>query len=543
MDSTLEAVATQLYTRLDTARALSCLIQLRHRAWDLLASQQVDPLTYLDTVSGAKRYFDDCQAVSFLRKSPLLDTSWDRAEVAHATFEVCEKQCCETNYRLALIQYLPVGENRMGDRLLDILSRARKIAGRILGPIPDSLEFGIGPGTCFELKGSAFTTLADKVAVTPTTTPAARSIFELIYNDTYWCRRRVELGLPHLGITPGNRFTTVPKDAKTDRGICIEPLGNLACQLGVGRYLKRRLGLVGLHVDTSGVTDNPLDYTVARKDGQTIHRQLARKGSVDGSFATIDLTNASDTIARELVRLVIPDDWFTLLDALRSPKTLIKGRWHRLEKFSSMGNGFTFELETLLFASIISAACNVRIGSDLLVYGDDILLPNHLFTEASSVLKACGFTPNQKKSFATGSFRESCGGDYHTGLDVRPYFAKGSFTSPLEWISLHNAMRRLFPTRNKVLLERCKRAIPLALRVYGPNRIGDTVLHANEGSYPVILRDGCRWVRALSAKPRRLPLDRWGGFTLLLALLGTSSAGISIRGEISGWKLVRMSIS
>lgn len=542
MDVNLQAVATQLFCRLSTSRALTCLILMRHREWDQLAQLQVDPLHYLDTVSGAKRFFDDNQATAFLRKSPLLDTSWDRSEVALATFDKCEQQCCETNYVLQLFQHLPRGESPVADRLLDILSRARKIAGRILGPLPDSLEFGIGPGTCFELKGSTFSTLADKVGVTPTTTPDARLVFEHIYRGCLIDRVRQELGLPFLGTSRGNRFTTVPKDAKTDRGICIEPFGNLACQLGVGRYLKGRLSKVGLHVNTSGVSSDPLDWRIARPDGQVIHRELACEGSTHNSWATIDLSNASDTISRELVRLVLPDEWHSLLDALRSPHTLVGKRWVRLEKFSSMGNGFTFELETLLFAAILAAACNIQTGRDLFVYGDDIVLPREHFAEASAVLRACGFTPNPLKSFAAGPFRESCGGDYFSGFKVRPYFSKGSVETPLEWISMHNRLRELIPFRNQLILERCIRPIPSSFRVRGPSRLGDHVLASD--SYPIdVSQPSIRRVKGLVATPSKVPLDRYGGFHLLLAVMGCESGGIPLRYGVSGFRKVWMSVS
>lgn len=541
MDKNLEAVATQLYCRLGTSRALSCLILLRHREWDQLATMACDPLVYHDTVSGAYSYYLDACASSFLRKSPLLSTSWDRASVAKASFRESEKLCCETNYRLQLYQLLPRGEIPVADRLIGILQQAKNIAGRILGPVPNSLEFGFGPGTSFELKGRTFATLGDKLDVTPHVTPGALAIFEHTYRGSIMDRWRSELGLPHLQLCCGNRFTTVPKDGKTDRGICIEPLGNLAIQLGIGRYLKGRLGKVGLHVNTSGVDDNPLNYTVARPDGQTIHRHRALVGSVDDSLATIDLSSASDTISREVVRLVIPDEWFSLLDATRSPKTLVDKTWVRLEKFSSMGNGFTFELETLLFACIIASACGLKIGHDLHVYGDDIIIPARDYREASAVLEACGFLINHRKSFATGPFRESCGGDYFLGFSVRPYFSKGDLSSPLEWIAMHNAIKRIVPTRNSIVLERVVRAIPTVLRCYGPPRLGDLVLHSS--SYHSFSKDGIRWVYGCVSKPRKIPLERYGDFHLPLAILGCESGGISLRGEVSGYRRIRISVS
>lgn len=541
MDTNLEAVATQLFVTLNTPRALSCLILMRHREWDQLATMATRPLDYLDTVTGAYHYYLDNMASSFLRKCPLLKTSWDREENAKLLFQKSEKQCAETNYCLSLYQHLPAGESRVADRLLEILRGAKKLAGRILGPLPNSLEFGFGPGTCFELRERTFSTLGDKVDVTPHVTRPAEMVFDHIYRGTIMDRVRTELGRPYLEYARGNRFTTVPKDGKTNRGICIEPLGNLAVQLGIGRYLKGRLSRVGLHVNTSGVSDSPLDWRVARKDGQTIHRQLAYQGSLDGTLATIDLSNASDTISRELVRLVLPDEWYSLLDAVRSRFTLFEGRWCYLEKFSSMGNGFTFELETLLFACILATACSLKVGHDIHVYGDDIILPSTCYREASAVLEACGFTPNPSKSFSTGPFRESCGGDFFLGYNVRPLYVKGDLSSPLEWISLHNSLRRLVPFRNRLVLERCVRPIPVTLRVRGPSWLSDLVLHSAD--YRPFHRDGSSWVYGVVAKPRRVPLDRYSGFELCLAVLGCESTGIPLRKEVDGYRRVRVSVS
>lgn len=342
----------------------------------------------------------------------------------------------------------------------------------------------------------------------------------------------------------GNRFTTVPKDATKDRGICVEPLGNLGVQLGIGRYLKRRLGGVGLHVRSNHVfaEHSPLWRTPkVRFDGQTIHRTVAREGSLRGNWATIDLSNASDTVAFELVRWVIPPDWFELLCAARSPFTFIEGKWARLDKFSSMGNGYTFELETLIFAAILSAAFNLSIGVDLLVYGDDILLPAHLGSDAMALLTACGFQPNMRKSFTSGPFRESCGGDFFSGRAVRPYYADGTFESPLEWIAMHNRLKELWPSAT-VALKRCVDAVPSRLRLFGPPRLGDTVFHG--APKRVWHEDGCTWLATVHPQPLRVPLERWGTeFLIPLALLGVPSRGFTPRGHVTGYLIKRASIS
>jgi hypothetical protein len=98
----------------------------------------------------------------------------------------------------------------------------------------------------------------------------------------------------------------------------------------------------------------------------------------------------------------------------------------KYEKFSSMGNGYTFELETLIFWGLCMGVCRELElePSQVLVYGDDIVVPVAAYELLSEVLTFCGFTLNSKKSFGSGPFRESCGKDYFLGADVRPFFLK-----------------------------------------------------------------------------------------------------------------------
>jgi len=546
LDPAIRKVASALYCSLGTPRALSCLILLRAGEWGQLATMATDPTNYLEGPWGAEAYRRDAQASDFLRKSPLLPSGFNRREAAVAAFWESEKRCHETNLFLDLLRYPsngPTGE--FEGRLRQILTKAQKIAKRILGPLPSSLDCRFGPGTSFELKGQTYSTFADKLWITPHVTESCRSLFEWDFYSTHWGKTRTRLGLPLPRTVRGNRFTTVPKDSTKDRGICVEPLGNLWIQLGIGSYWKRRLSAVGLHVDKSrrgGLFNGRWRAQPSREEGQQFHQRVAREGSLLGNWATIDLSNASDTVAYELVRWVIPPDWFELLCAARSPFTLLDNRWVHLSKFSSMGNGFTFELESLVFACIISAATGAIVGDSVFVYGDDILIPTDKARDAMAILTAVGFQPNPKKSFLSGPFRESCGGDFFSGIPVRSYFADGRFESPLEWISMHNRLLELWP-QARLAHRRCIDNIPSRLRVFGPRRLGDTVLTGRPLRFWV--RDGIRWVATINPIPDRIPLDRWGSeFTTTLALLGADPAGLTPpRRPPIGYRISEASIS
>jgi hypothetical protein len=466
-----------------------------------------NPRDYLDTPSGVERYRRDVQATALLRKLDSLPTSWDKARRAKDLFYSCEKQCFQTNERLKLLDF-PLGKLEFA--ALDILGQCKNLLSRVWGRVPGALTGRFGPGTVFELKGSAFHTLGDKLHVTPHTTMAAYPVFCHTWHGNAFDRRRSLLGLPFCDFVPGNRFTTVPKDGKTDRGICIEPLGNLFCQLGIGGHLKERLAAVGIYVQRESREQNPLTQLLTRRrpNGQTIHQNLAREGSISGDWATIDLSSASDTVSLELVRRACPSEWVQLMESVRSPKTLVDGSWHLLSKFSSMGNGFTFELETSLFMGLIASACGLSPGTDLFVYGDDIIIPTRHYRTAIAVLRYFGFVPNPDKSFGTGFFRESCGGDFFCGSDVRPVFIRSDPSTPLDWVALHNRLKR-----NRLdgsALKVCISCIPQGLRHFGPARFGDSVLHGDFLPVGRKERPYTLWCRGIVPIFKRIPLERWG---------------------------------
>lgn len=529
---------------LGTPRSLRFCILIREREWDELTATVVHPSQYLDTPSGVERYRRDAQAEALVRKVPW-PTSFSRTEAAERSFFDSEAKCFETNH---IIEWITSGlrpKDRTLSAMREILTRAKKFCTRVLGPMPEVLTGRFGPGTVFELKGSPYATLADKMVTTPSVTPDAEPVFRLMYDQTHWSRARLGEGLAYCETVPGNRFTTVPKDGKTDRGICVEPGGNIWAQLAVGDLMKRLLKRVGLDVARSYAPDDPIEslrYRMAgpKSTGQDTHRRLAKLASFDGSYSTIDLSNASDTVCRRLVRAILPDDWHNLLDSLRSPKTLIQGRWIHLEKFSSMGNGYTFELETLVFAALAHAVSGLVAGVDLFVYGDDIIVPTHTAPDVLACLQAFGFTPNRRKSFHTGFFRESCGGDYFCGVDVRPLFIKDVPSDPLGWMELHNELKKRGLLRDPGL---CIGQVPSHLRFFGPPRV-QGVFHESEGRWKTYRQDGILWIRRLVAQPYKIPLERWGEWChLLLALLGCGSRGLVPRDCIRGYRSRRYSIA
>lgn len=233
--------------------------------------------------------------------------------------------------------------------------------------------------------------------------------------------------LPHdLKPVKGNVLFTVEKSSTIDRVACKEPELNMYCQKAVGDFFRRSLRRKGIDLND-----------------QKINQDLARLGSIDGSLATLDLSSASDSVTKQIVIELLPLDWTLLLFDLRSPFTCVDGIWHENEMISSMGNGFTFELESLIFWALIKATMSaLAVRGTVGVYGDDLICPSGLSEHLITVLNYFGFSINEKKSFWTGSFRESCGKHWNSGLDVTPFFVKSVPLTVPEWCNLLNSLRR-----------------------------------------------------------------------------------------------------
>jgi hypothetical protein len=227
-------------------------------------------------------------------------------------------------------------------------------------------------------------------------------------------------------------------------------------------------------------------------------------------------------MASSLVKRVLPPSWFRHLSSLRSPFTFVNGRWIRLEKFSSMGNGFTFELETLVFYGTIKAlAPDLVAGRDFWVYGDDIIVPTSIANDVIAALKYIGFTPNPNKTFVKGPFRESCGGDFYGGVGVRAAYLQEVPHEPQQFIAFANALRRTCEVNGEVIPHRWSRvrrawfrvldALPRAIKACrGPKDLGDLVVHDDEQRWITRWRSSIRYVRVY--RPVATHVVRWEGF-------------------------------
>jgi len=248
-------------------------------------------------------------------------------------------------------------------------------------------------------------------------------------------------------VVEGNMLSFVPKTSEISRSICTEPLLNMFFQKGIGSVLERLLK-ERFKIDLSFQPE--------------LNRGLARLGSIDGSFCTIDLSSASDSVSLRLLSDILPPYVLGWLNAARSPRTIFPdGSSEELHMVSSMGNAFTFPLQTLIFASIVESCYRV-LGitpqyssagpKNFAVFGDDIIVRKDAYAFVVECLTLFGFAVNEDKSFSSGFFRESCGGDYYRGHEIRGVYIKSLSTRA----DIYSAINRLirWSSRTGILLPR-----------------------------------------------------------------------------------------
>jgi hypothetical protein len=194
-------------------------------------------------------------------------------------------------------------------------------------------------------------------------------------------------------------------------------------------------------------------------------------GSLTGLFATIDLKAASDTISLGLCDLLLPPDLFELILSLRSPFGSVNGEQVEYAKVSSMGNGFTFELETAMFWAL---ACSCDPSHDAAVYGDDIIVTTDAASLLMEVLTDLHMEVNPSKTFTSGPFRESCGGHYYAGIEVTPPYFREQISCVPSYIRAYNKLVAAFGRSDTSEYLRSK----VPKYTWGPASRGDTVLRS-----------------------------------------------------------------
>lgn len=242
---------------------------------------------------------------------------------------------------------------------------------------------------------------------------------------------------PNMGWT--DTAVSVPKSYKKRRVICEnDPLRNF-----IGQALRK-----GLEYGFTKLTQSPYHGSY-RPDCQDLSRFVVLVGSETHHIATIDLSSASDSISSTFAQFVLPVWMFNTLNSTRATKLKIGKSKVMNNIFFTSGAACCFNSEMYIFGAVVEAAISYhafwvstpdtykkelrRLMSDVIIYGDDIIVPDECFEIVCEFLQICRFTVNLSKSYAHDSnFRESCGMDAYDGAEVSSlYFPRAN----LNWDS------------------------------------------------------------------------------------------------------------
>lgn len=370
------------------------------------------------------------QVVSLLKKWRGWDVAGSEVQAASLnTWLASEKQCFATNYRL---KALNKPELSLDSPFSGLIIKTREKILRLIGHGPSAgwaQRCDWPTGATFDSKMDS--TVGEKVCKIVSCSARAYPYAQSALGD---------FAFKH---TRSNRVEFVPKTFKVHRPIACEPTTNAFLQKGCGRELRAKL------LDRCGID---------LRTQASLNRDECFLAFSCG-LSTIDLESASDTMSYQLVKCLLPERWFTILDDLRCEYSSYKEKHILLEKFSSMGNGFTFELETVIFRAICEACLDILGYSidTLAVFGDDIVVDRRAYSLITRALSFFGFTVNPSKSFMDGSFFESCGKHFHREFDVTPCYQKEVVKNDLfQCIAFHNRLFRWGTrTGNQSLATRC----------------------------------------------------------------------------------------
>lgn len=368
-----------------------------------------------------------------------------------------------------------------------------------------------GPGASIGARGEDFYTKSSDSLLTCTSPGIYRAYSSYVSTIPYWRASEIIRACVYgeVDIVEGSKLSFVPKNNAVARSICTEPSLNMFAQLGYGKLIEDRL---------------KRRYSIDLSDQPDINAALARRGSVDQSYFTIDLSMASDSISLNMLERFVPPHVVSMLEALRSPVTTTpNGEEIVLHMVSSMGNGFTFPLQTALFCCAVDAAFRTdntpmrRVDRakgtlpNFGVFGDDIIGPNGLYDKVARLLELLGFTVNTEKSFSDGFFRESCGSDYYLGFNVRGVYIKSLKTDAARYVAINRLNEWsaqtgiLLPRTISYLVSKTRRLF-VPLHESDDSGIRVPISYFNQRGRPPV-KFGRFYYRSLEPKGRRLRIE------------------------------------
>lgn len=303
--------------------------------------------------------------------------------------------------------------------------------------------FDLGPGSTVLSRGTSFYQKLFTGRASVYTEVAKRRFHHFLRYHHVWGEAfrqvRSEYGEPVM--VAGSSQSCVPKKVDIARTIASEATVETLFQKGIQKRLEdgldRHWGI--------NLTVQPF-----------LNRALARVGSETNQLVTLDLREASNSIATKMIRAAAPPSMTAVLMDYRSTFTQLEdGSLVVNHMLASMGNSFIFPLQTVLFTCVVEAVSrfhSVKMerpywapNGDLLtlgnwgVFGDDIICDVRLADDVVRLLSILGFEINPSKSFTNGPFRESCGGDWFRGQSATPVYIR-TLATPQDLVVAANGL-------------------------------------------------------------------------------------------------------
>lgn len=205
-----------------------------------------------------------------------------------------------------------------------------------------------------------------------------------------------------ITVFTADKAGSVFKNIDTDRFIGLGTFWAMIRQRQIAHGLRVVLKYVGNDLGQRNFVFRGYRHLV--DDAQAVHQIMIS----DKSYATVDFKNGSDSTVYQPVETLTTPNLMQAIDQCRPTHVAFPHTVHQLNKVSSMGVGFTFELMTLMLL-----ACARQFDKTARVYGDDVIIKNDAVQPFLELVKSIGYQINDTKTFINSRFRESCGSFYH----------------------------------------------------------------------------------------------------------------------------------